>query len=61
LGHPKDVLQFKEECGNDRSEMVVVSKANGFMHDYDHINLLTHPDAVKDHFLFFLDWIQKEA
>lgn len=49
LGHPDDVRRLALEIG--RPEAVqVLSRANGYRHDYNHINILTHPDAVYDHF-----------
>lgn len=49
FGHPIDVKKFAEESGT--SEIVtILSRENGNLVDYGHINILTHPDAVKDHF-----------
>lgn len=49
LGHPEDVKRLAAEIG--RPEAVrILSRAKGYRHDYNHINILTHPDAVYDHF-----------
>jgi predicted alpha/beta hydrolase len=49
LGNPIDVKKLAEEC-NSSENVTILGKKNGNLHDYDHINILTHPDAVKDHF-----------
>ncbi len=49
LGHPSDVKKLAEESGIQEA-VTILSKENGNLHDYDHVNILTHPDAVKDHF-----------
>lgn len=59
LGHPRDVLDFMESAGRQKCRYTVLSRANGNMHDYDHINMLTHPDAVIDHFPQVLEWLQQ--
>lgn len=59
LGHPIDVLAFVKECGKSENDFKIIGKNTGFKHDYDHINLLIHPDAVNDHFLYILEWMQK--
>jgi hypothetical protein len=48
LGHPKDVQNFRDEVGT--GHVTILSKDNGNNHDYDHINMLTHPKAVDDYF-----------
>ncbi len=30
---------------------------NGYKNNYDHINILTHPDSVNDHFPKLLNWL----
>lgn len=57
LGHPKDVQRFSEEVGS--GELSILSKANGNHHDYDHINMLTHPKAVDDYFPQVIEFINK--
>lgn len=61
LGHPHDVRVLVEETGSPTAKVQVVGKAEGFMHDYDHINLLTHPDAPKDHFQTVLHWLKQHS
>jgi len=34
----------------------LLSKANGFKHDYGHADMLTHLDAMGDHFPLIRDW-----
>jgi hypothetical protein len=60
LGHPTDVQLLMNETGiNQPKEFRIIGKNEGHLHDYDHISLLTHPDAVKDHFPFVLEWLKK--
>jgi len=60
LGHPKDVKRLLEETGKHQvNTLQIVGKENGFKNDYDHINLLTHKDAPKDHFPFVLDYLKQ--
>jgi len=48
LGNPYDVELFAQEIGVDK--VTLLSIDNGNQVDYDHINMLTHPLAVNDHF-----------
>lgn len=51
LGHPVDVKRFMEEANQSATgKYSVLGKQNGNQHDYDHINMLTHPAAIRDHF-----------
>ena len=60
LGHPIDVKALIDETGpNQAHEMILLSKENGFKHDYGHIDMLTHPSAANDHFPKALEWLQK--
>ncbi len=60
LGHPHDVRDFMESSGRQRCRYTVLSRSNGNRHDYDHITMLTHPDAGQDHFPGVLKWLQGE-
>lgn len=57
LGNPNDVRRLIEETGAANASMRVVGKRTGFRHNYDHISLLTHADAPKDHFQTVLHWL----
>ncbi len=59
LGHPKDVQNLIRESKLKNFEFKVIGKKTGHLHDYDHINLLTHKDAVVDHFPLALDFLKK--
>lgn len=61
LGHPRDVEKLLLETGSSNSALRVLSQANGHLHDYDHINILTHPDAVQDHFPMVVKWFKMSA
>ncbi len=38
-----------------------LSRKNGFLKDYDHINMLTHPDSPGDHFLLLVSRLRKRC
>lgn len=59
LGHPTDVGNLIKETGSDKAQLWVIGKQEGYLHDYNHINLLTHKDAPKDHFKKLLEWLRK--
>lgn len=59
LGHPDDVRRFQQEL-NSPAEFWLLSRREGYLQDYDHINMLTHPDAVRDHFPRLLQWLQQQ-
>lgn len=60
LGHAIDCQILLDECGKQpQMSYKTIGKDSGYLHDYDHINLLTHPDARKDHFLEVLDFLKK--
>lgn len=59
LGHPKDVIRFVKESKQENHKYILLSKKNGNLHNYDHISMLTHTDAVNDHFPFVLKWLRK--
>lgn len=61
LGHATDVARFMEECGLNKKTLRVIGRGNGALHDYDHIDLLTHPDAVNDHFPGVAAWMAEES
>jgi len=56
LGHATDVNIFIKEY-NPKAKFTLLSKPSGNMHNYDHINILTHPDAINDHFPLLVDWL----
>jgi len=58
LGHPDDVEKLLLETGSSNSAFRVLSRANGHLHDYGHINILTHHDATKDHFPMVVKWFK---
>lgn len=61
LGHIKDVRRLAEETGAQEREIMLLGKSEGNLHDYGHIDLLTHKDAVRDHFPKTLEWFRKYA
>jgi len=59
LGHPKDVKNFRDEVGTGK--LSILSKDNGNSHDYDHINMLTHPKAVEDYFPQVIEFVEQSS
>ena len=59
LGHPHDVRSFMESSGRQECRYTVLSRSSGNRHDYDHISMLTHPDAALDHFPEVLEWLRQ--
>ncbi len=56
-GHAEDVKRFAEESGPHLARLRLLGKAKGHWHNYDHVSLLTHPDAARDHFPLVLHWL----
>jgi len=50
LGHIADVRNFANECGFEDKDVELIGKAQGHSEDYDHISILTSPNAEMDHF-----------
>ncbi|MBL4658575.1 MAG: alpha/beta fold hydrolase [Flavobacteriales bacterium] len=59
LGRPTDCMYMMNEIKAKNYEFKILGKKNGNLQDYDHINILTHPDAEKDQFVMTKDWILK--
>jgi predicted alpha/beta hydrolase len=59
LGHATDVQHFMREAGLADAKFRMLSRANGNAEDYDHISMLTHPEATKDHFPELVRWLQQ--
>jgi pimeloyl-ACP methyl ester carboxylesterase len=61
LGHAKDVQLFIKECHNHNAIFTNLSKKEGAALDYDHINILTAPEALTDHFPKLAEWLQNNT
>lgn len=59
LGHPDDVKRFMHESGLGKQRYILLSKQAGNKVDYDHIDMLTHPLAVEDHFPSVAEWLKQ--
>lgn len=60
LGHAADIKRFIRELSHPKAEFKLIGKNTGFLHDYDHISLLTHPEAPQDHFPYLYHWLQAQ-
>ncbi len=58
LGHAQDVQRFIVESSNSQAKFTLLAKQNGNALDYDHINILTHPKAIDDHFPRLVQWLK---
>lgn len=58
LGHAHDVKAFIRES-NNKARFSLLSKEQGNSRDYDHIDILTHPSAINDHFPQLVEWLNK--
>lgn len=59
LGNPQDVELLMNEIGQKENEIVILGKHFGSHEDYDHINILTHPNAKNDGYKLALVWIEE--
>ncbi|GIU04463.1 alpha/beta hydrolase [Shewanella sp. c952] len=59
LGNPSDVQRMISECQIQQVDYTLLSRKHGFKHDYDHAGMLTHKDAVQDHFPTVRDWYRQ--
>ncbi len=58
LGFPGDVRAFMDEHGQDQPfHFLLLSRGNGNLLDYGHIDMLTGKDASHDHFPQVAQWI----
>ena len=60
LGHPKDAQLLLDEIGMPNESVHILSKQNGNLQNYGHIDILTHPDCIKDHFPFTTQWMHDQ-
>jgi pimeloyl-ACP methyl ester carboxylesterase len=60
MGHRFDVKAFMKESGPHKAEYLLLAKKHGNSLDYDHINMLTAPECINDHFPTIFDWIKKQ-
>lgn len=60
LGHRFDVKAFMQESGQHKAKYLLLAKKHGHRLDYDHINMLTAPQCVDDHFPVISNWIKKQ-
>lgn len=62
LGHPTDVKAFASESGhNPQEDFLLLSRSNGALKDYDHLNILTDSLAQKDHFPKIFQYLSKSV
>ncbi|WP_394129551.1 alpha/beta fold hydrolase [Shewanella maritima] len=56
LGNPSDVKDMLAECQLTEAKYTLLAKYKGYKRDYDHASMLTHPDAVNEHFIQVKQW-----
>ena len=56
LGHPDDVKAFISETAA-QARYTLLGRSGGYRQNYDHISMLTHPDAVNEHFTELREWL----
>ena len=61
LCQPVDIEKFMEESGIGKQRMTIYGRKFGHKVDYDHINMLTHPQARFDQFVDLLNWFETHA
>ncbi len=61
LCQPIDIEKFIEESGRGLQTMTIYGRKFGHKVDYDHINMLTHPQARLDQFTDLLAWFETHA
>jgi predicted alpha/beta hydrolase len=59
LGHRSDIERLIGEVGAAQAEHWHLATATGALHNYDHVNMLTHPDAARDHFPKIIEWLRQ--
>jgi len=59
LGHADDMQRFRQEVGVKDTELMVLGKQFGYSQDYDHISILTAPQAEVEHFPLITAWIEQ--
>jgi predicted alpha/beta hydrolase len=57
LGHPKDIKLLMEEVKHAKKDYWLLAKESGNLHDYGHIDMLSHKDAPEDHFVEIAKWM----
>ncbi|GHE84851.1 alpha/beta fold hydrolase [Thalassotalea profundi] len=60
LGNVKDVQAFIDESNNTTAKLSLLSKQSGNALDYDHIDILTHPSNIEDHFPHVVHWLNEQ-
>lgn len=56
---PQQVRAFMNEVSARNGRLVILGRREGNLHDYSHREMLTHHDAVRDHFPFMVNWIEE--
>ena len=64
LGHRFDVKHFMQESRPQPQDLhddyTLLARRHGHARDYDHIDMLTAPACVTDHFPALLNWLKKQ-
>ena len=57
LGRPKDVKLLMDEVKRAKKDYWYLAQSSGNLHDYGHVDMLSHKDAPKDHFPKIAEWM----
>ncbi|CAM5188780.1 hypothetical protein [Alishewanella longhuensis] len=49
---------FINEANQQQARFSLLGKQHGYSQDYDHISMLTHPAAVREHFNDLAQWLK---
>lgn len=59
MGHVADMRSFVHELGVHDAQLILMQEGSGSSRSYGHRDLLTHPQAVVDHFPLVLSWMTR--
>lgn len=61
MGHVADVKAFARELGRHDAQLLKLQQGPGSSRDYGHRDVLTHPQAIDDHFPLILSWLTRQT
>jgi predicted alpha/beta hydrolase len=58
FGNTENVRLFMKELGVHDARMMILSRRDGNLRDYTHLEMVGHVDGNNDHFPILLDWLK---